>query len=87
MVEARAEAVVHKAKVDEAKAKAAKAKAERARARVASNLMAAAVTGLVADMAIKGADATAAGLKTFWDGNRRRGRSSRPPPSSCILHS
>jgi hypothetical protein len=45
------------------------------------------LTTAVADMAIKGADATAAGLKTFWDGNRRRGRSSRPPPSSCILHS
>jgi hypothetical protein len=59
VVEARAEAVAHKAKVDEAKAKAAKAKAVNARAakakavRVASSSMATVATNLVEDMVTK----------------------------------
>jgi hypothetical protein len=55
VVEAKAEAVVHRAKVDEAKAKAAKAKAAKAKAkaRVASNLMATAAMSLVGNAVTK----------------------------------
>jgi hypothetical protein len=65
VVEAKAEAVVHKAKVDAAKAKAAKAKAAKAKAakakaRVASNLMATAAMNLVGDTVTKLEIATSA---------------------------
>ena len=79
MVEAKAEAVVHKAKVDAAKAKAAEAKAAKAKAekakaamaRVESNSMDAAATNLVADVVTKHTTAINA-RPTYMMGNITR---------------